>query len=204
MRFVRPLGVCLLCTAALGAQQPAPGSALSAGAVMVYLANGTDRMEWPVDSVQHAVEQGGKAGAVRVFYGPRADAPAAFSRTVWSDGTVLHEWDVRDRKWVAQRPVVPNGRVIATRLNGDTIVYQTATARQSTAGGVLVEVLETTVTTYDVNGGVKRKLTELYAPALLTAVQGEFARPDPSRAGAWIVEQRFQLTEYRTRRGSTS
>jgi hypothetical protein len=195
---VRPVFLALLALA-LPAWQEAPGAALAPGSVMIYVANGRDTLRWPVDSVHRDVEQGGRSGAVRVFFGARPDAPAPFARTVWSDGQVLHEWEAREGRWVAQRPLVPGGRLASVRANGDTVRYDLGARRSVAVGGLRFSALETTVTTVGPTGAVKRRLVELYAPALLTALEGEFARPDPGVAGSWLVDQRFRLVELASR-----
>jgi hypothetical protein len=172
----------------------APGAALARGSRLLYLAGTSpDTMVWPIDSVIHASTLQGKTGVVRVFFAARPGLPTATERSVWFDGRLLHEWDARGSRWVAQRPIVPNDSLSIPRPNAETVLYETGPVSEERLSGVALDVVATTVTTRGADGRVRRRLVEGYAPALLTAVRGEFARPDPATPGSWIVDQRFHL-----------
>lgn len=194
MRTIPALLAGLACVLAATSQGiRLPGAALAAGTRLLYVAGtSTDTMAWPIDSILRATMQG-KTGVVRVFFAPRAGLPTATERSVWFDGRLLHEWDDRGSQWVAQRPIVPNDSLSIPRPNGDTVLYETGALSEERISGVSLGIVATTVTTRGADGRVRRRLVEGYAPGLLTAVRGEFARPDSAMPGSWIVEQRFHL-----------
>jgi hypothetical protein len=168
-------------------------SALARGTKLLYVAPpAADTMVWPVDSV-HRTEFERRTGAVRVFFGPRGTNTPASERIVWADERLQYEWNAATATWVAQRPIAPNDSLRFSRPNGDIIVYRTGARTVEHVGGVPLTVVETTVTTFGADGRERRRLVEGYSPEIISAVRGEFSRPDPATAGARITDQRFHL-----------
>jgi hypothetical protein len=60
-----------------------------------------------------------------------------------------------------------------------------------------IDVIPTTVTTFDSTGQIVRRLRERFSVALATATGGVFEVPDTTQSSGWRTIQRFELVAIR-------
>ena len=164
------------------------GSGLRGGLALVYESGGVAQAPWIYDSVQ-VVERQGFERCVRV---ERRGQPAR--ETCIRNDVLFERTDEGQSR--ATRPIGPDMRLEVTSAAGLATLYETGTPASRSVGSTPdVMFLPTTITTRDKSGAVVRRLREEYAPALLTALRGEFEEPDGS--GGWRQVRTFSLSEIR-------
>ena len=182
--------------AALGAQAvvlpsvPKPGAMLMPGTMLIYSSGGVET-PWTMDSVAVDTTLAGRSGCTRLKL-RLSPAARQTTRAFCADSVMLWTWNDSTQTLRESRPLREGGTFSVSSPRGTT-VYETGTPTTEKIGGVEVWVIPTTVWTRDGSGRVIRKLTENYALGLLTATRGTFEIPDSTRAGQWIVQQRFEL-----------
>lgn len=148
-----------------------PGSALSDGARLVYESGGIAQAPWVYDSV-------------RVISDSRFDRCILVGRreqnvrVSCTRGDTLFERD-SDGGYRAARPIGENMEIVLPARAGGTLTFATGVRSTTRIDGRDVQYLLTTIQTRDSAGVVIRRLTEHYAPSLLTAVWGKFETPGP-------------------------
>jgi hypothetical protein len=105
----------------------------------------------------------------------------------------LFSWNEQQSRLLATRPVGANMSLRVSTSTGGHAVYETGVIEKVTLSGQTFDALPTTVTTYNAEGAVVRRLRERYVLALATALGGIFEVPDPARPGQWNVQQQFVL-----------
>lgn len=178
----------LMLLSATLAQNVSIGSGLSDGLALVYQSGGVAQAPWVYDSVR-VVEREGFERCVRVA---RRDQPVR--ETCIRDNTLFERTDAGQSR--ATRPIGPGMRLEVVTAPGQVMLYETGSlTSRRVADTVDVLVLPTTITTRDKDGVPVRRLREEYAPALLTALRGEFEEPDGN--GGWRKIREFSLSEIR-------
>lgn len=191
-----PLVLAALCASAGVATAQSAPRILAPGTELVYAANGVVSPAWRVDSVAYDLTIEGRAGCVRVRFAPGGPRPEADERLTCTGGDTLFAWDGASRSWRVSRPIAP-GRTLDVQGRGRTSRYEAGSMAEERISGRLLQVLETTVTTFDSSGTPLRRLRERYAPVLGTATWGTFETPDPAAPGGWRVTTEFELKEIR-------
>jgi len=185
---------CILLSVAL-VQHASIGSGLSDGLALVYQSAGVAQAPWVYDSVR-VVEREGFERCLRIA---RRNQPVR--ETCVRDNTLFERTDTGQYR--AARPIGPGMRLEVITASGQVMVYETgSSASRSIAGAVDVWFLPTTITTRGKDGVPVRRLREEYAPALLTALRGEFEEPDGE--GGWRKVREFSLSEIRPLREDRS
>lgn len=163
------------------------GDNLRSGVTLQYESGGAAQAPWTYDSVRVVVHD----DYDRCVMVGRRDQPA---RTSCARGDTLFD-RTPDGFYRPARPIgedmvlrVPGGR-------GTTLTFTTGAIATQQIEGLVLRYLSTTITTRDSTGAITRRLTERYAPSLLTALSGIFEVPDD--AGGWRVANRFTLVEIR-------
>lgn len=165
---------------------------LKPGTELVYAANGVVTPAWRVDSVAYDLIIEGRRGCTRVRFAPGGPRPEADERLTCAGGDTLFAWNPASQSWQASRPIASN-RTLDVPGRGRVSRYVTGAMRVEDIGQVRLEVIETTVTTFDSTGTPIRRLRERYAPALGSATWGAFEVPDSATPGAWRVTTEFEL-----------
>jgi len=167
---------------------------------LVYSSNGSEEAWWYVDSVRTnaALRPGSICSVIHQRRQPDQAQPEEFRLCLAND--TLFSWHPRQSEWRPQRPVGPAMVLNFTRATGSRVRYETGKRSQERIQGLAdpVPVIHTIVTTMDSTGRPMRRLRELYAIGLLTAIGGEFEVPDSTEADGWRNEQTFRLQEIRT------
>ena len=96
-----------------------------------------------------------------------------------------------------QPAVAPSEVRLCVEAGSGSVRYETGAESQTTVGSLNVQVVDTVVTTLDASGAPVRRLRELYAVSLTTALGGTFEVPDPAAPGGWRTQQVFELKEVR-------
>ncbi len=172
------------------------GSALSDGMQLVYAANGREGAPNLIDSVRDVGRRDGASCAI-LFRGAPAGQPKPAAAHYCARGDTLYLRDAAGGAWIPQRPIGTRMTMDFVRQNGTRVRYTTDTASRATIGTRSFHVVHTTVLTLDSLGGPVRRLTERYAPALITALGGRFETADSSAAGGWKETQVFELRAIR-------
>ena len=176
--------------------QDAPASGLTDGMQLVYASNGQTGTPNVVDSVRRAGVRGGATCAI-VFMGGTAGRSAPEPAHYCARGDTLFLRDSVSDTWSPQRPIGVRMTIDFVRPNGNRVRYSTDTTSRATIGDRSFTVVHTTVLTMDSTGRPMRRLTERYAPALVTAVGGRFETADSSAVGGWRETQLFELRAIR-------
>jgi hypothetical protein len=195
-RILRILGIFVVAAATLGAQTvalptvPKPGAMLMPGTMLIYSSGGVET-PWTMDSVAVDTTIAGRSGCTRLKL-RLSPAARQQTRAFCADSATLWRWSDSTQTLRVERPIKEGGTFSVSSPRGTT-VYETGKPTTEKIGGAEVWVIPTTVWTRDANGRVIRKLTENYALGLLSATRGTFEVPDSTRAGQWVVQQRFEL-----------
>lgn len=163
------------------------GSALESGTALVYESDGAAQAPWIYELVQSADREGFER-CVRI---ERRGQPAR--ETCLRDG-LLFEPD-QSGQFRAVRPIGPRMTLEVKAASGRTMLFETGARGTRQIGDAALEYVATTMTTRNTDGAIVRRLREEYAPALLTALRGEFEEPDG--AGGWRAVRTFALVEIR-------
>lgn len=193
MRAVPIIG----CVLGLGLEQPPAivGSQLATGTRLHY-ASTTDTMPqlpWVVESVHRDTTIGGRPRSTVVVLRMRPQPAAADTRSYHVAGDTLLVFDVATARWLPSRPVGPRMTLALPRAGGGQVQYTTGDTGRTVVSGVSLPTVHTTVTTLDPSGRAVRRLTERYALAITSAVEGTFEVADSTATGGWRVVQRFTL-----------
>jgi hypothetical protein len=161
------------------------GSGLSDGIHLLYEADGARQSPWVYDSVRvvHA-----DVFDRCVLIDRRGQAP----RTSCARGDTLFE-RVGDGEYRPARPIGERMTLTLPGRNGSVLTFTTGVASTTRVGALELRELPTTIITVDSTGVPTRRLTERYAPALLTALAGTFETPHVDEG--WRVASRFVLVE---------
>lgn len=170
---------------------------LRPGMQLIYASAGRDQPPWTIDVVERGLVLKGDADCARLGIRRRVGQTEADESRLCVDRDTLYAWDATARDWTPQRPVGPHMQLVLSRANGDSVRYETGAPGQETIGGLLLQVVATTVTTFDPSGRPKRRLRERFALALATATGGVFEVPDDSTPTGWRTEQAFELRAIR-------
>lgn len=187
-----------------GAPAPMPiGARLVPGMQLVYVSDGVES-PWTVDSVVRDVTIGRQTGCVRIRlrispYQVNADTRVHCLR----DDTMMNA-DSTGRLQPA-RPLLAGVSMLIEQPNAGRVQFETLQAaveqipvqQGDSLTRIAVDVLPTTVTTFDSSGKVIRRLRENFSVALGTATGGVFEVPDPSLRSGWRVVRRFSLVSIR-------
>jgi hypothetical protein len=167
------------------------GHLLEPGMRLLFL-TGSSETFWHIDSVTRDTTLGGMHGCTRIVLRTSAERPAEV-RGYCSDRGMLHMWEESSRTLRPLRPIAPGRTLDLRHANGVVSRYETGAMETDRVVGVEVQVLPTTVTTYDSDGRVIRRVRERYAPGLFTATTGVIERPDPDTVEGYRAELRFTL-----------
>ena len=178
---------CALLLGASAAAQSVPGSALTKGMKLIYASAGNEQAPWVVDSLDLNASWQNEKPCSYVRFGSRD------VRRLCVSADTLFSWNEQQSRLVASRPVGANMQLRVPTSTGGHAVYETGAVEKVTVSGLTLDALPTTVTTYNAQGAVVRRLRERYVLALATALGGVFEVPDPQRAGQWNVQQEFIL-----------
>ena len=193
LRARLPVAVALVSILAFtSSRQDDLASGLRDGMLLIYGSNGKDGPPTVVDSVRPERVQPG-ATCAALYMAARPDQPAQAAAHYCARGDTLFLRDIATGAWVAQRPIGPRMTIDFTRPNGNRVRYSTDTTSRATIGDRSFVVIHTVVLTMDSTGRPLRRLTERYAPALVTAVGGRFETADSSASGGWRETQVFEL-----------
>lgn len=178
---------CLLLCLPLAQDTPI-GSALASGTALVYESGGVAQTPWMYESVE-LVERDGFERCVRVG---RREQPVR--ETCVRDGVLFEPGEAGQYR--AVRPIGPGMRLELKTASGQIVLFETGSPASRGIGREPgIAYVPTTITTRATDGTVVRRLREQYAPALLTALMGEFEEPDGS--GGWRTVRTFTLAEIR-------
>jgi hypothetical protein len=186
------VGVAAVTTAFVmqGITPPKAGGMLQPGTMLIYTSGGVET-PWTIDSAAVDTTIAGRSGCVRLKL-RLAPAAQQTTRAFCADSATLWTWNDSTKTLRESRPLTAGG-TLSLQTRGGSVLYEAGTPTTDKIGGVNVYVIPTTVTTRDANGRIVRRLTENYSIGLLTATRGTFEVPDSTRAGEWIVTQRFEL-----------
>lgn len=159
------------------------GSDLRDGMGLVYASGGIAQAPWIYDSVQVTSD----AAFERCVMVGRRGQPA---RASCARGDTLFD-GVDDGSYRPARPIGENMEIRVPGRSGTVLTFTTGVMSTQRVQGRAVRYMATTITTRDSAGVVTRRLTEQYAPSLLTALSGIFETPDPD--GGWRVASQFVL-----------
>lgn len=161
------------------------GSGLKDGTRLTYQSGGTAQAPWIYDTVR-VISDGAFDRCILV--GRREqDVRVSCSR-----GDTLFERS-SDGVYRAVRPIGENMELEVPGRTGGTLTFTTGIRSTTRILGQTIGHLPTTIITRDSAGAVTRRLTEHYAPSLLTAIWGRFEVPDPDRQ--WRTAGEFLLSE---------
>jgi hypothetical protein len=192
--------VVTLATACGGSELPPPepaslGSMLRAGTELVY-ESGDSQQHWVVETLEQPASIAGLTQCVRMDV-RRAPAPARAESRAWCvQDRRLKSWNDSSMELTPLRPVGPD-MTLELPLEKGMVRYETGAFELDTIGGMIIEVVPTTVTTLDSAGHAVRRLRERYAVGLVTATRGTFEEPDSVQPGSWRTRQEFRLVAVR-------
>ena len=197
----------LIVTAVTGArlaqtgQRPALASMLEPGFQLVYASNGAESPPWVIDSVVRDVSLGGRTGCVRLRLRTNPTQAVASTRIHCVESMTMLNWDSLPKVWRPARPLGANSALDLPLPGGGRNRFEAGhptmekivVERGATRDSVTVEVIPTTLTTFDSTGKAIRRLRERFSVALATASGGVFEVVDSTQAGGWRLNQTFDL-----------
>jgi hypothetical protein len=154
---------------------------------LTYASGGNEQPPWVVDSLDLEARWQNQTSCGYVRFGSRD------VRRLCVSADTLFSWNEQQSRLIATRPVGANMTLRVATSTGGHVIYETGAVERVTLSGHIFDALSTTVTTYNAEGAVVRRLRERYVLALVTALGGVFEVPDPQRAGQWNVQQEFVL-----------
>lgn len=184
MKWLGGIGLAVWWVAALQGERI--GAALFDGARLVYDADGVEQPPWHYDSVRVVARESFER-CVAVF---RTSPP---ERIYCVRGDTLFQTTATGALLPA-RPIGPRMSLEVATAAGGLAEYRTGAPGRRRVAGLdgEVGVIATTILTRDATGRTIQRLTEEYAPALLTALGGVFEAPD-SATGEWRRLRTFTL-----------
>jgi hypothetical protein len=193
-----------------GGQAPVEGMAslLRPGMQLVYASGGVESPPWTVDSITRSLMLEGHTGCVRIFLRTTPTQPTAEARTYCTRETTLLSWDVRAAALRPARPLGLGTMMENRQANGGLVRFETleptvenipleSGSSGASAVPTPIDVIPTTVTTFDSTGQIVRRLRERFSVALATATGGVFEVPDTTQSSGWRTIQRFELVAIR-------
>jgi hypothetical protein len=174
-------------TAFVSSQQVTPGSALSKGMRLVYGSGTSEQAPWVVDSLDLRASWQNIKPCTYIRFG------ASDIRRLCLQRDTLFTWNETQARLIATRPVGPRMSMRIATSSGGQALYETTDFADAAVSGQSYQALPTTVTTFDANGRVLRRLRERYVLALATALDGVFEVPDSTAAGRWLTQREFAL-----------
>jgi hypothetical protein len=174
---------------------------LQSGTQLVYSSDGAESPPWMIDSVVRDVSTGDRSGCVRIRLRLNPAQPTADTRVHCVDSLTMLNWDARAGVARPARPLGANAQLDLPQANGVRNRFETAkpaverlqVVRGSSRDSVTIDVIPTTMTTYDSTGKAIRRLRERFSIALATATGGVFEVPDSTQPGGWRVNRTFDL-----------
>lgn len=159
------------------------GSDLRDGMGLVYESGGIAQAPWIYDSVRVMSDEAFDRCVMIGRRGQPARASCARGDTLFGR--------IDDGSYRPARPIGENMEVRVFGRSGTVVTFTTGVMSTQRVQGREVRYLATTITTRDSAGVATRRLTEQYAPSLLTALSGTFETPEPD--GGWRVASQFAL-----------
>jgi hypothetical protein len=184
----------------LQGQRPVLASMLEQGMQLVYSSDGQSSPPWTIDSIVRDVSIGDHAGCIRIRLRLNPAQPTADTRIHCVDSLTMLNWDTRAGAIRPARPLGENAQ-LDIRQNGgrngfattQPTVERVRVERGPAIDTVSVDVVPTTVTTFDSSGKAVRRLRERFSVALATATGGVFEVADSTVPGGWRTTQVFNL-----------
>jgi hypothetical protein len=185
----------------LQGQRPVLASMLEQGMQLVYSSDGQSSPPWTIDSIVRDVSIGDHAGCIRIRLRLNPAQPTADTRIHCVDSLTMLNWDTRAGAIRPARPLGANAQLDIRQANGGRNQFATTqptverirVERGPAIDTVSLDVIPTTVTTFDSTGKAVRRLRERFSVALATATGGVFEVADSTVPGGWRTTQVFNL-----------
>ena len=171
-------------------------SGLAPGTELMYESNGQSQAPWRVDSLRTGLPLRKGSDCVDLQL-RRAGQDAPDLQRLCLAADTLYRWMPARRDWAVSRPVGRRMTWLSRQGNGNVVRYETGEMASERISGRSIAVIHTTITTTDSTGRPLRRLTERFAPALVTATGGVFEAPDSTAEGGWRRLQSFELRSIR-------
>jgi hypothetical protein len=170
---------------------PPLGTLLKKGTLLHYAMNGKEGPPWHIQSAEVNVPLRGMKGCSHFVI--RMNEKLTENRELCRVGKLQLVWDSVASAWHPARPVTPRDSLTIETPDGGSVRYRTGDLDNVTIGGETIAVVPTEVVIFDASGNPQRRLRELYATSLATAVKGTFSVPDLKLQDGWREELAFEL-----------
>ena len=171
-------------------------SGLGPGTELEYESDGQAQAPWRIDSVRTALRlrRGSDCADVHLR---RAGQQAPESQRLCLAADTLYRWIAERGAWMVSRPIGRHMNWSTRQANGNVVRYETADTASERISGRTIPVIHTSVITTDSAGRPLRRLTERFAPSLVTATGGVFEAADTAIPGGWRRVRSFELRAIR-------